>query len=667
MKLAELRPCWSLARRVLLVAAVIGTADAAMLPSGGVARVRADLERAEAERPETLVWDAALAKVARLDKAADAQWGACRSAAEVKARQADLRRRMIEAVGGFPGRVPLNAVVTEVVPREGYRVEKVYFESQPKFYVTGLLYRPEGAGPFPAVAIACGHSGDGKGSKGYQRACVQLVQAGIAAFIYDPVDQGERIQLGDGGNVHGHNRIGIRAALLGWSMARFRVWDAMRALDYLESRPDIDRTRLGFMGNSGGGTLTALTMALDGRIRAAAPSCYLSTLRAVCEDCGPQDAEQNIFGQLAFGLNHLGYVALRAPQATLMVCKEKDFFPIRGARETQRAARAVYAALGRGDACAMFTAPGGHGWVESTRTASVAWMRRWLKGEAGAFDESLYGAFVAKDAGFKIEAVDFGLNPGYEVAPKGNVRNLPGAVTAYELMRAEAARQMQGRTGLTPEQVRAVAGIRAAAELEVVPPVKGWTARADDHVATAWTVDAGDGIVLDAVELTPTGAAVGRPVLLLPSAGCAAVAARAVDLLQQGRRVLVANLRGFGRTGRKGRRFYGSAYPEEGVAAMEYLMGRNLVSLRAEDAIRLARAWATICGVPAVEAISVGRSAIPLAHAAAVEPTLFAATAHEEPPPAWRALFADDAATAYYTDIVNGAWGAYDWIDLPRP
>ncbi|MGN0853648.1 MAG: glycosyl hydrolase family 28 protein [Kiritimatiellia bacterium] len=629
-----------------------------------VARIRADLARPLAENAQKMVWNAMLEEVRRLDKAADAKWLACRTAAEVETLQTDLRRRMAEAIGGFPARTPLNAKVTEIVPRGGYRVEKVYFENQPKFYGTGLFYRPAGQGPFPAVAIACGHSGNGKGAKDYQRACVQLAQAGIAAFIYDPVDQGERVQLAGGGNVHGHNRIGIRAALLGWSMARFRVWDAMRALDYLSSRPDVDRARLGFMGNSGGGTLTALTMALDDRVRAAAPSCYLSTLRAVCEDCGPQDAEQNLFGQLAFGLNHLGYVALRAPRATLMVCKEKDFFPIRGARGTRDGATAVYRTVGAGEAFAMFAAPGGHGWAESTRTASVAWMRKWLKGEEDAFGENRYGAFVAMDAGFRIEAVDFGLNPGFDVTPGGNVRHLAGAVTAYDLMRAEAAEQAKRRPALTSARVRAVADIRVSAETEMAPPARGPASKSDGYAAVAWTLDAGDGVVLHAVELSPEGAAKGRPVLLLPSEGRADAAARAAAFLERGRRVLVADLRGFGETGRGGHRFYGSDYQEEGVAVMAYLTGRNLVSLRAEDAIRLARAWTRICGVPAVEAVSIGRAAIPLAHAAAVEPELFAATRCENAPAPWAAMFADDGGGVHYADIVNGAWQAYDWTDL---
>ena len=631
-----------------------------------VDRVRSDLARPVLENGEDLAWKVALAEVTRLDLAADARWRACGGVSEAKAVQSEMRAKMTAAVGGFPERSPMNANVTETIRCGGYRIEKVYFESQPKFYVTGLFYRPDGEGPFPSVAIACGHSGNGKGAKDYQRACVQLVKAGIAAFIYDPVDQGERTQLpGSCGNVHGHNRIGIRAALLGWSMVRFRAWDAMRAVDYLTSREDVVADRIGFMGNSGGGTLTALTMALDGRIRAAAPSCYLSTIRHVCEDCGPQDAEQNIFGQLAFGLNHLGYVAMRAPLATLMVCKEKDFFPIRGSRATREIAKGVYALFGSDETYSMFVAPGGHGWEESTRTASVAWMRRWLNDETEAFGKDQFAKFIALDVGFDLKSVDCGLNPGFEVSPDGNVRNLPGAVTAYDILRQEAERQASSRPmTVTAETVRKVAGLRSASELGEIRSMKGVVVKHDGYSATAWNFDMGDGMTLTATELRPNWHIGGPPVLILPSEGRKQAAAKAVEFLAGGHAVLVADLRGFGETGRKGHRFYQSDYPEEGIAAMAYLTGRNLVSLRAEDATRVARFWANTCGNQKVVAVSIGRTAIPLAHAAAVYGAVFDRREYLEKPPAWHDWFQDDAVTVHYADLVNGAYGTYDWSEL---
>ena len=113
-------------------------------------------------------------EVEAADAAADDAWRMLKTRAEYDAYRAKMCARMVEAVGGFPEHTPLNAKVVATVPREGYRIEKILFESLPGVYVTGLLYvpdSPEFRPPYPAFLVTCGHSGNGKGSDGYQRAC----------------------------------------------------------------------------------------------------------------------------------------------------------------------------------------------------------------------------------------------------------------------------------------------------------------------------------------------------------------------------------------------------------------------------------------------------------------------------------------------------------------
>src|SRR5262249_9565783 len=136
-----------------------------------------------------------------------------------------------------------------------------------------------------------------------------------------------------------HTMVGVSSIPLGTSTARYRIWDGMRSLDYLASRPDIDPNRLGCTGNSGGGTLTSYLMALGERIAGAAPSCYLPSLRRLLETIGPQDAEQNIHAQIAFGMDHADYVMMRAPRPTLMCVATRDFFDINGAWNSFRQAK----------------------------------------------------------------------------------------------------------------------------------------------------------------------------------------------------------------------------------------------------------------------------------------------------------------------------------------
>ena len=194
--------------------------------------------------------------------------------------------------------------------------------------------------------------------------------AGFAAFVYDPFAQGERMQPPAGGCCDGHNRYGALAELLGTSAARQRIWDGMRALDYLETRADIRKDGFGCMGNSGGGTESALLEVADPRIVAACPSCWISTLRDTCRACGPQDAEQLTFGQLAFGFNHASYV-LAGGNAVRVHCNFEDFFPYSGTCETMTIVTNVAVRCGLGPRYGMTDVTGPHAWKESSRTSSV--------------------------------------------------------------------------------------------------------------------------------------------------------------------------------------------------------------------------------------------------------------------------------------------------------
>src|SRR5262249_46706266 len=156
---------------------------------------------------------------------------------------------------------------------------------RPDHHVTATLYIPDGKGPFPGVINPIGHSNNGKAADYIQRGCISLALNGIAALAYDPIGQGERMQLLDNqgkpaikSSTTEHTLSGVGALLVGRSTASYRIWDGIRALDYLESRPEIDAKRLGCTGCSGGGTLTSYLMALDERILAAAPSCYITSL-----------------------------------------------------------------------------------------------------------------------------------------------------------------------------------------------------------------------------------------------------------------------------------------------------------------------------------------------------------------------------------------------------
>ena len=160
--------------------------------------------------------------------------------------QGELRQRALDVIGGLPDqRTPLNARIVDTVRMDGYRIEKVIFESVPGLHVTALVYVPDApAGPKPAVLVGCGHSPLGKAFVNYQNIAVRLAKRGYVVICWDPVGQGERSQFWDAARNRSrynlvcgeHAILGNLATLAGTSLTRWMVWDGMRAVDYLLTR-----------------------------------------------------------------------------------------------------------------------------------------------------------------------------------------------------------------------------------------------------------------------------------------------------------------------------------------------------------------------------------------------------------------------------------------------
>ena len=638
----------------------------AAVAQGANPLVKAALEKPMLSPPAGLTsYATVFNEVEAADAAADDAWRKLKTRAEYDAYRAKMCARMVEAVGDFPARTPLNAKVVATVPREGYRIEKILFESLPGIYVTGLLYVPDAPAfkpPYPAFLVTCGHSGNGKGSEGYQRACVQGAKQGMVAFIYDPISQGERMQVPDTANVHGHNRFGVNALLLGRSMAQMRIYDGMRAIDYLQSRPDVKPDRIGYMGNSGGGTMTSLIMAVEPRVAAAASSCYLSSIREVVDHDGPQDAEQCIFGQLAFGLNHASFVLMQG-QPVRMHCCHNDFFTFMGSRQTYRTVAETAANLGLGsDRYGMTDVPGPHGWKESTRASSVLWMRRWLMDDASALPIDV-DACRRLDVGFEIGKVDHGLdNPDYNVTPNGKVSELPGFRSVYDLLKDDLAKAREGRASSRPdaETVRRVAGIRPPDEVKA-PALELSRQETNGLTVTKTAFQFEGGLLVPTATFVPQRAA-NAPVLLVGDAGRGALLDRVEALLAQGTPVMVADLIGAGEIGAVKHRFYKAANDDEEIAVLYYMLGKSLVGVRAEEMLALARHLKGAFGA-APRVVACGRMAIPAAHAFAAARELVAGVETVDPPASWTEVV-EQSLVYPYANAVNGALLHYDWTDL---
>ena len=185
-----------------------------------------------------------------------------------------------------------------------------------------------------------------------------------------------------------HTIIGMRCHAPGTHIAQFTIWDGMRALDYLLSRPEVDRERIGCTGNSGGGTHTAYLSALDDRIKVAAPSCYITSWQRLLESIGPQDAEQVFPLFLKDEFDFPDYLYAFGPKPYLILSAIRDFFPIAGARASYQEAEQTFARAALPGHVEMFEADDGHGYTKPRREAAYRWFTRWLQGKENSEPES---------------------------------------------------------------------------------------------------------------------------------------------------------------------------------------------------------------------------------------------------------------------------------------
>jgi hypothetical protein len=351
---------------------------------------------------------------------------------EWQQRQNNIRETLLEIAGPFPEKTPLNAQITGIIRKDDYRVEHIIYESRPGFYVTSSLYIPEKADrrEAPAVIYCSGHTLEGYRSPTYQHKIINLVKKGFIVFAFDPVGQGERLEYYDpetgksfvGGPTREHSYPGAQAFIAGSSQAGYMIWDGIRAVDYLFTRPEVDRERIGITGRSGGGTQSAYIAALDERIYAAAPEAYITSFTRLLQSIGPQDAEQNLYNGIKHGIDHADLLAARAPKPAMIIATTNDFFSIQGARETFREVQAVYQAYGNPDNMGMVEDLEGHASTRKNREAMYAFFQKHLNNPGSKED-------IDVDILSQEELI---------VTPTGQLSTSTGSETVFSLNRRQA-------------------------------------------------------------------------------------------------------------------------------------------------------------------------------------------------------------------------------------
>ncbi len=322
----------------------------------------------------------------RQDEQRRKTWEGIRSERDLLSIQGKMRENLLAMLGGLPAtKTPLNARVTGEVKMDGFHIEKLIFESLPGIYVTALVYVPDGGSKkHPAVLVAAGHSPKGKAY--YQAMCQRLVQRGYVVIAWDPVGQGERSQFWDsraGRSRYNlicaeHAVLGNLAYLAGTNLARWEVWDGIRAVDYLLTRDDVDPERINITGTSGGGFQTAHIAALDPRIRVAAPSCYITALpmrvyNRIFKD-PDSDPEQDLYGMISTGVDHPGLLLMMYPRPVFVAAAVLDFFPIEGTHKSVREVSDLYTRFDHGGGIAMREGYHEHQYSTENQDAAFAFL-----------------------------------------------------------------------------------------------------------------------------------------------------------------------------------------------------------------------------------------------------------------------------------------------------
>lgn len=421
-----------------------------------------------------------------------------------EAHRARVRQRILRTAGldPLPARTPLSARRTGRLERNGYTVEKVVLETWPGFFLAGNLYMPSTPGPHPAVVSPHGHWTYGRlensGVASVPARAQQLARQGHVVFIYDMVGYADTTQIP-------HSFGGPREHLWAFGPLGLQLWNSMRVVDFLEALPEVDKTRIGATGASGGATQVFLLAAVDDRIAYAAPVNMVSAYMQGGSAC------ENAPG-LRHGISNLDIIAAIAPRPMLLVSATGDWTKHAPTEEVP-AIRTIYELYGASDRLTdqQFDAP--HNYHQQSREAVYQFLNTQAFGRREA----------VKEGGVRIETLADMLAWHAEARPS-TALDLPGLFASW---RDAARTQAEATTDVGVLRAR-LAGVTAAEWPAAVDrDAAGVLSRRDvgDRVAT-WH-RAGRGVPLVAVH--PDGLEAGRA---LPEVQAAVKQGRPVVVLE---------------------------------------------------------------------------------------------------------------------------------------
>ncbi len=607
-------------------------------------------------------YDLLAQRVAKIDRLS--------SLSEWQLRQKWVAETLLDIVGPFPEKTPLNAKITRIVDKGSFRVEHIVYESQPGFFVTSSMFIPGGLkknSKVPAVIYCSGHSEEGYRSAVYQHVILNLVKKGFIVFAFDPVGQGERQEYFDpktkksmiGEPTKEHSYSGTQAFITGSSQARYMIWDGIRSVDYLLSRKEVDPARIGITGRSGGGTQSAYIAAMDDRIYAAAPECYITNFTRLLQSVGNQDVEQNLFNEIIRGIDHADLLSVRAPKPALIITTTRDIFSIQGAKETEKEVSRIYRAYGKEDNFSRVEDDYPHESTKKNREAMYAFFQKHLNNPGNPNDE-----FVNILTGEDMQ-----------VTTTGQVSTSLGGETVFSLNCKETEilvnKLKTSRKDLTkhlPDVLNSAKKLSGYLEpSEISEPVFSGRFQREGYVIEKYFVKGEGNYVIPYLLMIPAKPTNKALIYLHPSGKAveSSVGGEMEWFVSNGFTVLAPDMIGVGEMGPGV--FEGDSYIEgvsHNIWYASMLIGRSIVGMRAGDVIRLTRLLKLNYGINEVYGLGRKEMAPVLLYAAAFDNTI-TRIALIEPYSSYQSIVMNHFYnSSFISSVVPGALKAYDLPDL---
>ena len=387
---------------------------------------------------------------------------------------ADVRAK-VKKIFKFPAeKCPLNVRVKNELTFPGVKMKNLLFNSRENFSVSAsLIYPEQKAEKYPAILFVCGHSDNGRLRDMYQTAARQLAARGFIVLSLDPIGQGERHQYPEIrpiGCCQEHNILGKQLLLTGDWFGNWRTYDGIRGIDLLLSLPEVDPSRIGIMGTSGGGTMTTLISAADDRLAFSAPSCYITTWLRNVENELPADIEQMVPGAIGMGMEMVDLLVAGAPRPRLILGEKNDFFDARGTKEAYEELKDLYKLLGCEDDVELFIGPGSHSLSKPLREA--------------AYD------FFCRKAGipnFSKTETDPGRIVDQELyAADGWVVKVPGEKRVHDIIVETAAAQKAARRKYSKDEICAILKEKLGITMPEVPDYRVLRVMVLDEATCNW-------------------------------------------------------------------------------------------------------------------------------------------------------------------------------------